>query len=80
MEEGLDELLFNLLLLGSISNRDGSVRLTRRQDYFIIESMPLLRQEVVIPSPFVIHVGLTMCNFVLGVNVLPILLPVENPE
>lgn len=45
VQEGLDELLFNLLVLGSISNSDGRTWLATKTDYFIIECMPYMRAE-----------------------------------
>lgn len=40
VESGVDELLFNLMILGSIVNSEGTVWQARETQYYIIECMP----------------------------------------
>jgi len=48
VEEGVDEFLFNLLILRSIQHSDGTVWQTQYNHYYIIECMPrVIRSEKV---------------------------------
>jgi len=44
--EGVDNLLFNLLVLGSITDRTGYVWTRSPRDLYIVETMPLMQREV----------------------------------
>ena len=39
---GVDEFLFNLVILGSVVNSDGVVWQSRGSQYYVIECMPLI--------------------------------------
>jgi hypothetical protein len=43
--EGVDNLLFNLLVLGSITDRTGHVWTRLPSDLYVIETMPLMQRE-----------------------------------
>jgi len=40
VEAGVDEVLFNLIILGSLVNSDGIVWQIKRGQYYIVECMP----------------------------------------
>lgn len=44
VESGVDELIFNLIILGSIVDSDGKVWQARNTQYYVIESMPFKSQ------------------------------------
>ena len=48
VETGADELLFNLIILGSIVNSEGVVWQAQRSQYYIIECMPYTRKVIAI--------------------------------
>ena len=43
---GVDFVLFNLLVLGSVTDRDGFVWRRSPLDLYVIETMPLMQREV----------------------------------
>jgi len=43
--EGVDYLLFNLLILGSITDREGYVWTRSLRDLYVIETMPLMQRD-----------------------------------
>ena len=45
VQEGVDYLLFNLLILGSITDREGYVWTRSPADLYVIETMPLMQRE-----------------------------------
>ncbi|XP_067936895.1 E3 ubiquitin-protein ligase rnf213-alpha-like [Watersipora subatra] len=45
VESGVDELLFNLIILRSLVNSEGVVWQAQPTQYYIIESMPLIRKD-----------------------------------
>jgi len=45
VQEGVDYLLFNLLVLGSITDRDGYVWTRSPTDLYVIETMPLMQRD-----------------------------------
>ena len=45
VQEGVDYLLFNLLILGSITDREGYVWCRSPVDLYVIETMPLMQRE-----------------------------------
>ena len=47
----MDELLFNLLILGSVSDVEGCVWQAQKSDYYVIECMPFLRAKVLASNP-----------------------------
>ena len=46
VEHGVDNFLFNLIILGSIVNSEGSVWQAQHTQYYIIECMPFSRRKV----------------------------------
>jgi len=44
VEAGVDEVLFNLIILGSLVNSDGFVWQVKRGQYYIVECMPLISE------------------------------------
>ena len=45
MQEGVDYLLFNLLILGSITDPEGHVWTRSPTDLYVIETMPLMQKD-----------------------------------
>ncbi len=45
VQEGVDDLLFNLLILGSITNKEGYVWRRSTSDLYVVETMPLLQRD-----------------------------------
>jgi len=45
VQEGVDYLLFNLLILGSITDREGYIWSRAPTDLYLIETMPLMQRE-----------------------------------
>ena len=46
VREGLDRVLFSLLILGALRRRDGFVWLRHPRDLYIIENTPLLQRII----------------------------------
>jgi len=44
VEFGVDELLFNLIILQSLVNSDGVVWQAKKSQYYVIECMPFIKQ------------------------------------
>jgi len=45
VQDGVDYLLFNLLVLGSITGREGYVWTRSPTDLYVIETMPLMQRD-----------------------------------
>ena len=46
VQQGLDHFLFNLLVLGSLTDSDGYVWCRMPHDLYLIENMPLMQKDV----------------------------------
>ncbi len=46
VQEGVDDLLFNLLILGSITDKEGYVWRKSCADLYVVETMPLLQKDM----------------------------------
>ncbi|PVD28712.1 hypothetical protein C0Q70_11306 [Pomacea canaliculata] len=55
VQEGVDHLLYNLLVLGCIKNKEGKVWLRSPMDLYLVEAMPLLDQKAQQKDKVLVH-------------------------